>query len=129
MVDAPPKIFDIDVFETPFGMDMRHRQIDVPVTRIVESTDVSYYHECVTNDDPDKCRIHRRLIAHICHDTTEIKLTFEWDCFAKFKRALRITKWWPVKTRTAVIEGRVLYPYLKISLPHNKHHASFKHTK
>lgn len=123
------KLFGYDVFDSPFAIEMRARQIDVPLTRIAESTDVSYYHEYVTSNDPDKCRIKRRLIATLCHDTTNITLTFEWDCFTKFKRTLRITKWFPIKTRTATIEGRVLYPYLKVSLPHNKHHVQFKHTK
>lgn len=128
MVDVSPTVFGIDTFETPFAEDMRHRQIDIPVIQIAEGHNISNFAEVVSKD-ASRDYLHRRLIAHICHDTTEIKLTFEWDILAKFKRKFRLTKWWPVKTRTVILEGRVLYPYLKVSLPRNKHHAQFKHTQ
>lgn len=128
IANVPPKIFGIDTFETPFADEMRARQIDIPVTQVDESAEFSEYEE-ILSQDYNRRLVRYRLRAHICHDTTEIKLTFEWDVLAKFKRKFRLTKWFPIKTRTATIEGRVLYPYLKVTLPHNKHHVQFKHTK
>lgn len=127
IVDAPPQLFGIDAFETPYAEEMRQRQIDVPVCQISETVDIassdSYLREVI------KKNTQHRLTAFICHDTTKLTLTFEWDTLAKFKRKFRLTKWFPVRTRTVTIEGRVLYPYLKVSLPHNKHHVQFNHTQ
>lgn len=123
-VGAPPKLFDVDVFLSPFAEEIRQRQIDLPVLQLSETARITDGYM----DTHDKALRHR-LHAFICHDTTKLILTFEWDCWANFKRKFRLTKWFPVRTRTVTIEGRVLYPYLKVSLPHNKHHVQFQHTK
>lgn len=124
IVDSPPKLFGIDVFSTPFAEGMRQRQIDLPVTQISEGHNISNWAETV-NKEASRDYLNRRLTAHICHDTSMLSLTFEWDSLAKIKRKFRLTKWFPVRTRTVKIEGRVLYPYLKISLPHNRHRVTF----
>lgn len=122
IVDSPPKLFGIDVFSTPFAESMRQRQVDIPVAQVSETVNVATGSWC---SETIQDYVQKRLTAYICHDTTSLKLTFEWDPLAAFKRKLRITKWFPIKTRTVTIDARVLYPYLKLSLPHNRHRVKF----
>lgn len=119
---APPSIYGMPVHETPFAVEQRDRQLTVPFLRLEESKSISgdfRYWECV-----EHMRMH--IVKRVCAETTALKLTFEWDCWAGFKRALRIVRWFPIRTRTVLVDGRVLYPYLKVGLPHNRHSVQFK---
>lgn len=120
-------IFGTEVFESPFGAEMRDRQVKMPVEHvcIADKTSVGLNLTLDTHRDPQLNILYRRLSAHVCKDTTKLAATFEFDPWATFKRKLRITRWFPVKSRTIEIEGRVLYPYLNITFPCNKHHVTF----
>lgn len=66
------------------------------------------------------------LKAQLLTDDTEISHTFECDPWKWIKEKLHITKWFPIKTKTIKIDGRVLYPKLNIQFPHNTHTVKFK---
>jgi hypothetical protein len=120
------EVFGMGVFESPFAEEMRCRQVEME--RVPFIAEVSVDETLATwrtfRDDVD-CHLRRQLEAHICTDITAIEVTMEWDIWARWKRWLRLTRWFPVKTRTVKIDGRVLYPYLKVSLPQNRHHVRF----
>lgn len=122
-----PVLFGTDVFESPFGLQMRDRQVKMPVEQVCinDKTSIGLNLTVDTHKDEQMNVLYRRLSAHICKDTTKLSVTFEWDMFASFKRALRITRWFPIKKRTVEIDGRVLYPYLNITFPINRHHVTF----
>lgn len=123
-----PHVFGTDVFESPFGAEMRARQVQVPVEQVCvadKSSGLCLNLTLDTHRDPALDIMHRRLSAHVCKDTTKLSATFEFDPWAPVKRFLRVTRWFPVKTRTIEIDGRVLYPYLNITFPLNRHHVTF----
>lgn len=120
------EVYGMSPFFTPYASEMRERSVDFPFVRIEESaTIVNEAFQIRDIKDELTDTIHRRLTAYICHDDTEIKVTFKFDPWQKWKEKLRLTRWFPVKTRTIVIDGRVLYPYLKVQLPSNRHHVRF----
>lgn len=117
------KILGIDIFDTPFAQPMRMRQIDMPLTRLAECADALYYNAEISKELVQG--MFYRLNARIVSDISAVAVTFEFDPWAKIKRFLRITKWFPVRQRTVTIDCVVLYPYIKVALPHNKHHVHF----
>jgi len=119
------RFMGVDVFETPYAEEIRARTINLDMQPIRESAeiDLTFTKEEWSNDITD--RICRRITTQVATDTTKVSVTLEWDAWAGFKRALRITRWFPIKKRTVEIDGRVLYPYLKVSLPTNRHHVQF----
>lgn len=66
-----------------------------------------------------------RLHALVCQETTQLELVLECDPWAIIKRKLHLTRWFPIKTITRVIDGKVLYPYLSIAIPKNAHYVQF----
>lgn len=118
--DGPPSIYGIPYQENPFAVNLRERQVQIPFMRFeeVEKFDVRY--------EPSLEQMEERFRARICTHTTKLRVTFEWDVLARLKRALRITRWFPVKKRAALIDGRTLYPFLRIDFPHNRHYAQFQ---
>lgn len=124
--DISPKMFGLEAQETSYAVLQRQRMLTMPVTRLAEVDRVDLSFEYVRDVDHECARyLHRRMVARICTDTTQLLIRLEWDILAKFKRALRITKWFPVKWRTVAIQGTVLYPYLNVTLPHNRHVVQF----
>lgn len=122
----PPEsnqVLGIDTFDTPFAQPMRTRQIDMPLMRVSECAD-ALYHNAEVSKEMVRGMFYR-LNAKIVSDTSALDVTFEFDPWVKVKRFLRITKWFPVKQRTVTLDCRVLYPYIKVALPHNKHHVQF----
>lgn len=70
--------------------------------------------------------LHRRLTAEILTDVTHLDVSFDWDRLAWLKRKVEwIGRKWPVKRKTVRIEGKVLYPYLKIQAPADTHRVRF----
>lgn len=122
-----PTIAGMENFETPYAEEIRSRIVlermpyvsEIPTEQFALQLEASQWRDFVMDR-----QIHG-LKAMICADTTHIDVTLEWDIWARWKRWLRLTRWWPVKTRTVRIDGRVLYPYLKVSLPQNRHHVKF----
>lgn len=129
MIPADPnrdRICGIEPFVTPFAEEMRVRQVELGCVPFVSECSVT---EAEISrqlwDDELSLVQRRRLEMMVCADTTHIDVTLEWDIWARWKRWLRLTRWFPVRTRTVRIDGRVLYPYLKVSLPQNRHHVRF----
>lgn len=119
-------IFGKPVHESAFAVEIRQRQLTMPITHISEDCRAPLSFEYQKDSERHFYReLHRRLTAHICTDTTELFIRLEWDCFARMKRLLRITKWFPIRYRTVSVKGTVLYPYLTVTLPHNTHHVRF----
>lgn len=124
--DCPQtSVFGKDVHESAFAVEMRQRQLTMPITRIDEDCYAPLTFEYRKDEDLIYRKLHRCLTARICTDTTELFIRLEWDPLAKLKRALRITKWFPIRHRTVSIKGEVLYPYVAVTLPHNIHHVRF----
>lgn len=126
-IERSPVLFGVDVFESPFGPEMRTRQVKMPLEQlcISDKTSIGLNPTIDTHRDLQLNILYRRLSAHVCKDTTKVSVTFEFDPWATFKRKLRLTRWFPVKKRTIEIDGRVLYPYLNITFPLNRHHVTF----
>lgn len=123
------RFMGIDAKETSFAVMQRQRMLTMPVAKLREVARVDLSFEYVAKVDHECARyLHRKMVARICTDTTNLFIRLEWDPLAKLKRALRITKWFPVKSRTVAITGTVLYPYLAVTLPHNTHHVQFSVT-
>jgi hypothetical protein len=118
----------MNLFETPFAEEMRCRQVELERVPFITEFEISELALAVSDrawlDDATQFQKHR-LETLVCSDTTRIEMRFEWDIWARWKRALRLTRWFPIRTRTVTIDGRVLYPYLKVSLPNNRHHVKF----
>lgn len=119
--DMNNAIFGTDAFMTPFAEPMRKRQVELlELCKAVEAADPRFIHEEYIAQD-----LHRQLRAFVCTDTTNIEVTFDFDPWQRWKQRLRLTRWLPIKRKTIKIDGRVLYPYLNIRLPHNRHHVQF----
>lgn len=124
--DRRNEVFGMEPFLTPFAEEIRVRQ--VAMERVPYIAEYTINELLVTKRDyPDEVARHQRcrLEAMVCTDTTHVDVTFEWDIWARWKRWLRLTRWLPVRKRTVRIDGRVLYPYLKVSLPQNRQHVQF----
>ena len=121
------EIAGVKGFITEYAAEMRVRTIDLQVEPF---TELSKFDDslCIYEDRRDKFdgMMLRSFKTSICTDTTKIRVTIEWDILAWLKRKLRVTRWFPVNMRTIENDGRVLYPYLKISLPTNRHHVQFQ---
>lgn len=116
----PDTIYGMPLHLTHYAVEQRARQLTVPFLHLQEVVTP----EIVTRFDHE-CWV-TKFTARICAETTSLKVCFEWDRWASVKRFLRITKWFPIQTRTVLIDGRVLYPFLKVGLPHNRHYTQFK---
>lgn len=119
---ATTKIYGMPLHETAYAVEQRARQLTVPFLHLQETSGLSLEYsvrECI-----EKMRYH--VSTRVCAETTSLKVCFEWDRWASVKRFLRITRWFPVSTRTVLIDGRVLYPFLKVGLPHNRHYTQFR---
>jgi len=112
----PPKLFDIETEQTVFAESIRERRLTVPVQQFVTEAPLesllTYWRDIDWT---------RQMWRQVLVDKTEITVCFEWDLLARFKRLLRITRWFPVKHREAKLDCTVLYPYCKVQLPHNRH--------
>lgn len=119
-------IYGTPVFDTAYGVEMRRRQLTMPLFRLAEKVDIHPLDLTLHQEmNPETLYLRRRLEAHIVADVTRLDIALEWDIWAKLKRKLRVTKWFPIKHRVVAIDGRVLYPYLTVNLPHNRHHVQF----
>lgn len=123
------QVIGVDAFITPFAEPMRNRQVSMPLTRISEHASIDCLYQNLEHSSERNYitnSIVHRLTASIVSDVSALKVNFEWDCFSWLKRTLRVTRWFPIKSKTVMIDCRVLYPYIKVTLPHNRHHVAFK---
>lgn len=123
MCDQSPKLFGIEAVETPFAPDLRMKRLEVPVRQftVEYSVDVALVHNSQLSERVWLGQVIRQMRSHVMCDVTRVELTLEWDAWAWLKRALRLTRWWPVRTVKRTIECNVLYPLCKVQLPWNKH--------
>lgn len=123
-----PAVFNLDTFDSPFAPEMRDMQVRMPIEEVCVAdrvSEVTLNVKLETHRDPMLNEMHRRLVAYVCKDTTNLSVSFEFDPWAKFKLALRLTRWFPIRRKRVDISGRVLYPYLNITFPMNRHHVTF----
>jgi len=131
---GPPRFFGVNVEETPFAESMRSRRLEVPLIRIGEAVTFEPYVEQVQHE-----RAIQNILVHleavICCHSQAVDVTAEIDpalelcqridgCrFWPFKkRCGRLLRWlFPIKKVTVRIRADVLYPYIKVPLPHNRH--------
>lgn len=118
----PAQIHGVEAWQTPYAPEIRHRTADLEnFTFISEQTidELSIITESRT--DVVYGRMVQRLKVDLIQDTTQIDITLEWDHWAKVKKWLKLKP----KTKTVRIDGKVLYPYLKVQLPNNRHNVRF----
>ena len=107
----------IPTYETPYADVMREKRIALPVTSLSVTGEESELAVSLSI---------RRLTAYLATNDTVVEVTHEWDLWAFWKRLFRITKWFPVKTRTFKVDGKVIYPKLNLPLPHEPHIVKLK---
>lgn len=123
------RLFGIEADVKLWAESVRERQLKVGMCRMEESL-------FVPKDDwsfrtiPDmlRDRLAMQMEVKLLQDVTELTVTLECDAWATWKRALRLVKWFPIRTRQVKIQGQVLYPYLKVQLPFNRHTVKFTAT-
>lgn len=124
----PSTLWGIDAHETEVADSVKERMLQIPTFQFVSEYPVS---EVVKHNSEiiirEACNCHYITIrTQFLTETTELLFAFEWDIFAKIKRFLRITKWFPIKQKSIIVDCRILYPYCKVSFPHNKHIVQFQ---
>jgi hypothetical protein len=115
---------DTEVETTHYAEQMRLRTITIPFAPLQRECRVSEFAmrvEPYQYRDYAKNELVMGIRAHVLCETTHVEVTHEWDYFAWLKRLLRVTKRFPIKSKKVKIDGRVIYPYLKVSLPGDKH--------
>jgi len=129
-VPSKPELFGHEVWKTEFAECIRTNRVECKTSLFVTERAIDPFYlfesgqlEITKREFGAELFVGLRL--NITTDVTQLKITHEWDCWAKLKRLLRVTKWFPIKSKTAVVDCKVLYPYLKINLPHNKHTVKF----
>lgn len=126
MMDMTPKLFGVDCEFTDRADYVRTNRLDVPVSQYISEALID---DAMNSNSEVIFREGIRAIkSHILSDKTRITITLEWDVWAKIKRLLHITRWFPVKTVSTEVDCKILYPYCKVTFPHNKHsfHVSAK---
>lgn len=107
------RLWDAEMQETPLAEQIRARRLDVPVAQYMAECrdDEAMLPEFIVRE------MYRQVRIRILRDQTQVTVRFEWDIWAPLKRLFKIKP----KTRTAVIDCKVLYPFIKVQLPHNRH--------
>ena len=111
------QLYGMNMYATPYADVIRARIVEHSVTPPTnENLEVDCYLDALK----------RRLSAKIATDISHVCVTVEYDPWSKIKRALRLTKYFPIKTQSFVIEGTVIYPYLKVNFPSERHHIKLR---
>jgi hypothetical protein len=122
------EIYGSSMWKTPYSREIRTKAcepVNLSMSRYIE--EVKTTEQMMENLNLEVIKEHLKyaIIANVATDTTEVKIELEFECdpWAKIKSKLRLTKWFPVKKvkKTVVIDGRVLYPYLNVQFPQNRH--------
>lgn len=121
------QIFGIDTEETPWAEEMRQNILDFGVERFALDQRIDERQFRIQEHmDHVRLQMIKRLTAYILTDITHLDVSFDWDRLAWLKRKVSwIGRKWPVKRKTVRIEGKVLYPYLKIQAPADTHRVRF----
>jgi hypothetical protein len=118
----------VETHDTFYAEQMRAKILELPVSRIsiVSKSDPFMTMRMDKHEEDVYRTLAHRVTAFVLTEDTRLNVTLEWDPWAKIKRLLRLTKWFPVRTRTFAIDGRVLYPYFTVTLPHERHTVKIK---
>lgn len=119
---SPNQIFNIEAWQSPWADMARERALKLSPNEFwlisTASAPLAAYSEW---RDTATESLHCKLAAYIMADITEIKLNVECDALGWLKRKLHIEKWWPVKKQEFTVQGTVLYPFLQVQMPYEKH--------
>lgn len=120
------RFMDSELEITPYAPEMRQRRLELEracsyMTEIAGKSCLTKQNRQMVIDN-----MGRTLEAYILKDTTFLLVDVEHDPWAWFKRKLRLTRWLPIKTKIIRLEGKVLYPWLNIQLPLNRHTVKFR---
>lgn len=121
------QLLGIDIETFPWAELTRQRILDIGIERLSldQKMDQSKFTFSQYNNEWNSNLI-KRLTTEILTDVTHLDVSFDWDRLAWLKRKV---KWigyrWAVKRKTVRIEGKVLYPYLKIQAPADTHRVRF----
>ena len=116
LTPSAPQIFGLDMEEHDFAPMIRERRLRVPICDFLQEYPVNaamrHNVEFIAREGVARIR------AHILADKTRVRVTLDWDIFARVKKWFRIKP----RQRTVEIDCTVLYPHCKVQLPHNRHY-------
>jgi len=126
----------INPTESHYADLARYKIISLPVEQFMVSCAVD---ELAMTSEAHRLSVTNQLMetvaAHVLADSTSLSVPIECDAWAWLKRWLTgnslIPLWFrarvpDVKVVTFLIDGRVLYPHLKVQLPHLRHVVKFQ---
>lgn len=118
-------LYGMQMYFTPYAKAIRLRIIE----QNVYSPEIELERECEPSvfqrmDIQKSMRL--KLATKIAADVSHVRVIIECDPWANVKRWLRLTKRFPIKTQSFVIEGTILYPHLKVNFPAARHHVKLK---
>lgn len=126
----PNKIFGLEVWKTEYALAIMERikTIDLPVCRYSEAATLDLSNcQISKHEDLVIGQLRYQMEHHICADDTHLIVTFECDPWAALKKRW---KWfgrrWPVKQTHVKVDGKVLYPYLNVTFPLNRHTVKWR---
>lgn len=125
----PSKLLNIEIDETVYAEWQRENILKIPLTQFITQYSMSdvLHHNTQTYKSDFLFDSYKQIYkTWLLSDKTKVEVEFEWDMFAGLKKLLHITRWFPVKTRKRIINCTVLYPYCKVTFPHNKQVVHFK---
>lgn len=115
------KVFGMDVDTTYYAPQIRTVQLEKSYIRLTEEANMS-----LALDYEAGSRMRRHITAEVLSESTGITVTIESNPLFRLKQKYPwLRKWFPILTKKVLIEGKVLYPYLKHTLLHNKHVIKF----
>jgi hypothetical protein len=117
--------YGMEMYATPYAQQIRQRIIEQSVYSPMMDRENVYSFE--SSEKLTEARhLQHKLSAIIATDVSHVRVTVECDPWARIKRALRLTKYFPIKQQSFVIEGKILYPHLKVNFPAARHHVKLK---
>ena len=116
--------YDHELFVSEYAQEMRKVQLQIAPVQSSLTTHLEC--EYATSQEFAYQTLTRHLRSFVLTDTTSLSVVIECDPFSKLKR--KLSKWFPSlagklkpTTKTFIIDGRILYPHLKVQMPNNPH--------
>lgn len=125
LTKEPPQVAGMDIEKTDFAECIRASRIQMPIIRLTESVEFDPHLEAIAGQPEIFGRLFRRLDAFVLGENSKLEFQIEADPWSKVKRWLRLTRWFPVLKVTVHVDCKVLYPFIKVTLPHNRHTVKF----
>lgn len=129
LIREPPQVADMLIEKTDFAEHLRASRIQMPVIRLTESDEFEPRLEIIEGKNEICNRLFRRLDAFVIGETSKLEFKIEADPWEKVKRWLRLTRWLPIRKVAIRVDCTVLYPFIKVALPHNRHTVKFSVSK